>query len=44
MEPPARDDSAMVGIAIPMIADSVFQLAAAKLGGAFEPQAWTRPA
>jgi uncharacterized peroxidase-related enzyme len=34
----------LVAIAVPMLAGSVFQLAAVKLDGAFQPQAWTSPA
>lgn len=35
---------ALVAIAVPMLAGSVFQLAAVELDGAFTPQAWARPA
>jgi uncharacterized peroxidase-related enzyme len=35
---------ALVAIAVPLLASSVFQLAAVKLDGAFQPQAWARTA
>lgn len=34
----------LVAIAVPMLAGSVFQVAAVKLDGAFQPQVWTPPA
>lgn len=34
----------LVAVAVPMLASSVFALTSATLDGAFQPQAWTRPA
>jgi len=41
---PAQILETLVAISIPLLASSVFQIAAVKLDGAFQPQVWTRAA
>ena len=41
---PAQVLEALVAIAVPMLASSVFQIAEVKLDAAFQPQAWARTA